>query len=152
MASSDTSATLSSSNFLGIINVLMQLRKVLLQHLTCDMCSWLHCVQAPCVAFTAPHMAHMQFATLYTGSLCCFYSTLHGTYAICYTVYMLPVVMLQGRQLVTSSGDVRAHVAAAVLQCCALPACSSDICMLSLCSQQSYTRCISMRPPTTHRA
>lgn len=28
MASSDTSATLASSNFLGIINVLMQLRKV----------------------------------------------------------------------------------------------------------------------------
>lgn len=36
MASSDTSATLASSNFLGIINVLMQLRKVhlvgLMQH------------------------------------------------------------------------------------------------------------------------
>ena len=29
MASSDTRATLGSSNFLGIINVLMQLRKVL---------------------------------------------------------------------------------------------------------------------------
>ena len=28
MASSDTNATLASSNFLGIINVLMQLRKV----------------------------------------------------------------------------------------------------------------------------
>ena len=33
MASSDTSATLASSNFLGIINVLMQLRKVTVIHI-----------------------------------------------------------------------------------------------------------------------
>ena len=36
MASSDTSATLASSNFLGIINVLMQLRKVTLVDLYPD--------------------------------------------------------------------------------------------------------------------